>query len=51
LLISTDGGSTFELLPQPDRRGISSIVEADDGQLLMVGEFGVKTMPAASLAN
>jgi len=50
-LISSDGGSTFELLPQPDRRGISSIVEADDGQLLMVGEFGVKTMPAANLAN
>lgn len=51
LLISSDGGSTFELLPQDDRRGIASIVEAEDGQLLMVGEFGVKTMPAASLAN
>lgn len=51
LLLSTDGGFSFELLPQTDRRGISSIVEAGDGQLLMVGEFGVKTMPAASLAN
>jgi photosystem II stability/assembly factor-like uncharacterized protein len=50
-LISSDGGSTFGLLPQADRRGISSIVEADDGQLLMVGEFGVKMMPAESLAN
>ena len=51
LLLSTDGGFSFELLPQTDRRGISSIVEAGDGQLLMVGEFGVKTMPVASLAN
>jgi photosystem II stability/assembly factor-like uncharacterized protein len=51
LLISSDGGSTFELLPQPDRRGVSSIVEAGDGQLLMVGEFGVKMMPAQSLAK
>jgi len=50
-LLSADGGTTFELLPQADRRGTSSIVEAGDGQLLMVGEFGVKTMPAASLAN
>ena len=51
LLISSDGGSTFELLPQPDRRGVSAIVEAGDGQLLMVGEFGVKMMPAQSLAQ
>lgn len=50
-LISSDGGSTFELLPQPDRRGISSIVETGYGQLLMVGEFGVKTMPTKSLAK
>ena len=51
MLISSDGGSTFELLPQPDRRGISSIVETGEGQLLMVGEFGVKTTPTDSLAN
>ena len=49
--LGTDGGSTFELLPQPDRRGVSAIVEAGDGQLLMVGEFGVKMMPAESLAK
>ena len=51
LLISSDGGSTFQLLPQLDRRGISSLVEVGDGQLLMVGEFGVKMMPAEALAN
>jgi photosystem II stability/assembly factor-like uncharacterized protein len=51
LLLSSDAGTTFKLLPQADRRGISSILEAGEGQLLMVGEFGVKTMPAASLEN
>jgi photosystem II stability/assembly factor-like uncharacterized protein len=51
LLVSSDGGSTFELRPQPDRRGVSAIVEAGDGQLLMVGEFGVKMMSAQSLAK
>jgi photosystem II stability/assembly factor-like uncharacterized protein len=49
LLISTDGGASFELLPQPDRRGISAIVEVIDGQLLMVGEFGVKVIGKGSL--
>ena len=51
LLTSSDGGSTFELLPQPDRRGISAIVETGDGQLLMVGEFGVKTILVEDLAR
>ena len=51
LLVSSDDGSTFELLPQPDRRGISALVEAGDGQLLMVGEFGVKMMAVESLSN
>jgi len=51
LLISSDGGSTFELRPQPDRRGISAIVDTGDGQLLMVGEFGVKMMQKGNLAR
>ena len=51
ILVSSDGGSTFALVPQPDRRGISSIIETADGELLMVGEFGVKRMPAESLVN
>ena len=51
LLVSSDGGSSFELSPQPDRRGVSAIVEAGDGQLLMVGEFGVKMMDKGDLAR
>ena len=51
LLTSSDGGSTFGLLPQPDRRGISAIVEAGDGQLLMVGEFGVKMIGKGALTQ
>jgi photosystem II stability/assembly factor-like uncharacterized protein len=51
LLVSADGGSTFELRSQPDRRGVSAIVEAGDGQLLMVGEFGVKMMGKGDLAR
>jgi len=51
LLVSSDGGSSFELRPQPDRRGVSAIVEAGDGQLLMVGEFGVKMMDKGDLAR
>jgi photosystem II stability/assembly factor-like uncharacterized protein len=45
LLASSDGGQTFEVLPQPDRRGISAVVEAGSGRLLLVGEFGAKTLP------
>ena len=51
LLVSTDGGFTFDLLPQPDRRGISAIVEAGEDQLLLVGEFGVKMMRKGDLAR
>lgn len=42
ILVSDDAGYTFELFQQPNRRGIASIVDAGDGSLLMVGEFGVK---------
>ena len=44
LLVSSDGGWSFGLVPQPDRRGISAIVETGGDELLMVGEFGVKTI-------
>jgi photosystem II stability/assembly factor-like uncharacterized protein len=51
LLTSSDGGSTFALLPQPDRRGISAIVEAGPDQLLLVGEFGVKMIGKGTLTR
>jgi len=49
VLVSRDGGHTFELYQQPNRRGIASIVDAGDGSLLMVGEFGVKMTTLAEL--
>jgi photosystem II stability/assembly factor-like uncharacterized protein len=42
ILTSSDGGQTFELHQQANRRGISAAVETGNGSLLMVGEFGVK---------
>lgn len=51
LLVSSDGGRTFELSPQPDRRGISALVDTGDERLLLVGEFGVKVLSVDDLAN
>ena len=42
VLVSADGGNSFELHPQANRRGISAITDVGDDQLLLVGEFGVK---------
>jgi photosystem II stability/assembly factor-like uncharacterized protein len=49
ILTSSDGGQTFTLHQQANRRGISAAVETDDGSLLLVGEFGVKTAALSEL--
>jgi len=49
VLVSTDGGQSFDFHQQAGRRGISSIVETADGSLLLVGEFGVRTATTAEL--
>ncbi len=49
VLVSTDGGNTFGLHQQANRLGISSIVDAGGGSLLMTGEFGVKMTTLADL--
>jgi len=51
VLVSSDGGHTFERFQQPDRRGISAVVVADDARLFMVGEFGVKVLPASDFSK
>ncbi len=51
VLISQDGGRTFVLHQQSNRRGISSIIDAGNGSLLLVGEFGVKMTTLADLAT
>jgi photosystem II stability/assembly factor-like uncharacterized protein len=41
LLLSGDGGRSFELRQQPSQQGLSSLIEAKDGHLVLIGEFGV----------
>lgn len=42
LLMSNDGGRSFTLRMQPDRKGISRVLLADDGAFILIGESGVK---------
>jgi photosystem II stability/assembly factor-like uncharacterized protein len=49
ILTSSDGGRTFALHQQGNRRGISAVVETGGGSLLLVGEFGVKTVALSEL--
>ncbi len=49
LLVSTDGGQSFDLRPQADRQGLSTVLVADDGGLVLVGEFGVHRKPVEIL--
>ncbi len=49
ILISQDGGRSFELHQQANRRGISAIVDAGGGSLLLVGEFGVRMVTVVDL--
>ncbi len=50
VLVSTDEGHEFNFHQQPDRLGISTVVETTDGSLLMVGEFGVRMATITELA-
>ena len=49
VLVSSDDGFSFRLHQQENRRGISSIADVQDGSLLMVGEFGVRSTTLAEL--
>ena len=49
LLVSKDGGRSFELQEQSSRRGIQAAVMASDDSLLLVGEFGVRMLPVNEL--
>jgi len=42
VLVSEDQGKSFHLRQQADRMGISAVVQAKDGGLILIGEFGVK---------
>jgi photosystem II stability/assembly factor-like uncharacterized protein len=51
LLISRDGGESFELAQQPDRQGLATALPTADGDLVLIGEFGVNRLPAAALST
>ena len=44
LLVSRDGGTTFELRQQEDRKGMSAALAAGEGRLLVVGEGGIRVI-------
>ena len=51
VLVSDDGGNSFGVHQQSNRRGISAVVEASDDSLLLVGGFGVRTLPVSELTS
>lgn len=46
LLESRDGGRSVSLRRLPDRAGVSGALPLSDGGLLLIGEFGVRRLPA-----
>ena len=49
VLSSTDGGNSFDVMTRPDRIALASAKALGDGELLLVGQHGVATMPASAL--
>lgn len=49
VLSSNDGGNSFDVMTRPDRIALASAKALADGELLLVGQHGVATMPASAL--
>jgi photosystem II stability/assembly factor-like uncharacterized protein len=45
LLVSRDGGRNFTLTQQDDRKAISAVLPASDGELIVAGEGGLRRLP------
>lgn len=50
-LISRDNGHNFSLYQDPDRKGVSSLLQTPDGDIVAVGDFGVTKLPQFSINN
>jgi hypothetical protein len=48
--VSRDGGRSFALAQQDDRKGIASVLPAADGALIAAGEGGVRRLPLPGAA-
>ena len=44
ILVSHDGGRSFTLTQQDDRKAISSVLPSGDGALIVAGEGGVRRL-------
>jgi photosystem II stability/assembly factor-like uncharacterized protein len=44
LLVSRDGGETFRLTQQDDRKGISALLPGPAGSVIVGGEGGVRVL-------
>jgi photosystem II stability/assembly factor-like uncharacterized protein len=42
--VSSDGGRTFALTQQDDRKALSAVVPSGDGALIVAGESGVRRL-------
>ena len=49
VLVSSDGGRTFALHQQADRKGMTAVLQTAGDDLVMLGESGIKRLPAATL--
>jgi photosystem II stability/assembly factor-like uncharacterized protein len=45
MLVSRDGGRSFILTQQDDRKAISAVQPSGDGALIVAGEGGVRRLP------
>jgi len=44
MLVSGDGGETFRLTQQDDRKGLSALLPGPAGAVVVAGEGGVRTL-------
>ncbi len=45
VLVSRDGGRSFVLHQQEDRKALSAVAPSGDGALIVAGEGGVRRLP------
>jgi hypothetical protein len=50
ILVSRDGGRSFELSQQDDRRAVAAVAPSGDGGLIVAGEGGVRRLPLPGAA-